>query len=152
MAAYPRVLLKEHDLLHSKAVQPALTLLSHPMFSSASKEFLDALEDYRKTDYGDCLTKCSSAFESVLKIICHENKWPYRQTDTAATLLDSVIKKSGVDPFFSQPFMLIATMRNRLSKSHGAGTETKEVPAYIALYAINATASAILFIVASSRK
>src|SRR4029450_5031974 len=30
--------------------------------------FLNALEDYRKGDYGDCLTKCTSAFESALKI------------------------------------------------------------------------------------
>nr|WP_246311469.1 abortive infection family protein [Halomonas zhaodongensis] len=42
--------------------------------------------------------------------------------------------------------MLIATLRNRLSSSHGAGAQAKVVPEHVATYAVNATASAILFL------
>jgi hypothetical protein len=67
---YPKVISKETEILHNEAMQPALQLLAAPYFASANREFLAALEDYRKGDIGDCLVKCASAFESVLKVIC----------------------------------------------------------------------------------
>jgi hypothetical protein len=145
--AYPKVILRENRLVHAEAVAPALHLLTNPVFSSANSEFLEALQDYRKKDFGDCLTKCGSAFESVIKVICDKNKWPYKQTDTAAKLLDTIISRTQLDSFFTQPLILIATIRNRLSKSHGAGTIAKHVPPHIAQFAINSTASAILLLV-----
>lgn len=147
VGSYPQVILKEHDLIHAEAVMPTLHLLSDPTFYSANAEFLDALRDYRKKDYGDCLTKCCSAFESVMKVLCHKHNWPYKQTDTASALLSTVISQTSLDSFFTQPLMLIATMRNRLSTSHGAGTVTQAVPSHIAQFAVNATASAILLLV-----
>ena len=60
---------------HSKVVRPALNLLSDPMYKSANKEFLKAHRDYRKGDYKSCISECSNAFESVLKIICDNNSW-----------------------------------------------------------------------------
>lgn len=150
VGAYPRVVLRENRLVHAKAVEPALLLLTDPAFASANNEFLEALEDYRKEDYGDCLTKCGSAFESVMKIICHKNDWPFEQTDTASTLLNVIVSRTQLNSFFVQPLMLVATIRNRLSKSHGAGTESKQVPQHVAQFAINATASAILLLVYES--
>jgi uncharacterized protein DUF7014 len=147
VGAYPKVIMRENRFVHAEAVAPALHLLINPGFSSANSELLEALQDYRKKDFGDCLTKCGSAFESVMKVICDKNKWPYKQTDTAATLLDTIISRTQIDSFFTQPLILIATIRNRLSKSHGAGTIAKHVPSHIAQFAINATASAILLLV-----
>jgi len=151
VGSYPRVILKEHRLIHAEAVAPVLHLLSEPAFSSANAEFLDALQDYRKKDYGDCLTKCGSAFESVMKVLCDMHKWPYKQTDTASALLDMIVSHTGLDSFFVQPLMLVATMRNRLSKSHGAGTISKVVPAHFAQFAINATAAGVLLLVEQSK-
>jgi hypothetical protein len=52
-----------------------------------------------------------------------------------------------MESYFDQPLLLIATMRNRLSSSHGAGAQPRVVPAHRARYVINATAAAILLLV-----
>ena len=148
LTAYPQVIVRGSQVTHALAIEPALTLLKHPDFVSANKEFLDGLADYRKGDYGDCLTKCGSAFESVLKVICDRNGWSYNQTDTANVLLTTVFnQKPTLEGFLKEPLMIVSTLRNRLSKSHGAGTVPKDVPANRAEYTINATAAAILLIV-----
>jgi len=116
LTAYRQVICKDSELVHSSAIEPALQLLRGSDFRAANIEFLEALEDFRKADYGDCLTKCGSAFESVLKVICARKKWPYNATDTASLLLTTVIANAGLEPFFEQPLMLVATIRNRLSK------------------------------------
>ncbi len=145
--AYPQVIRKDDQVIHSTAIMPALTLLSDLRYKMANQEYLEALEDYRKGDYGDCLTKCGSAFESTMKIICENKKWKYKQTDTASKLLKTIIDKSKLEPFFEQPFIIIATLRNRLSKSHGAGAVSKNATQNYARYALNSTASAIVFLV-----
>lgn len=145
--AYPQVIKKDDQVIHTTTLMPALNLLSEPKYKTANQEYLEALEDYRKGDYGDCLTKCGSAFESVMKIICDNKKWQYKQTDTASVLLTTIINKSGLESFFEQPLIIIATLRNRLSKSHGAGVSLKEVTHNYARYALNSTAAAIVFLV-----
>lgn len=145
--AYPQVIRKDDQVVHTTIIMPALNLLSEPKYKTANQEYLEALEDYRKGDYGDCLTKCGSAFESVMKIICENKKWQYKQTDTASVLLPTIINQSGLESFFEQPLIIIATLRNRLSKSHGAGIAPKEVTQNYARYALNSTAAAIVFLV-----
>jgi hypothetical protein len=147
LARYPKVICVDSLVTHTLAVAPTLALLQEKGFASANKEYLEALEDYRKADYGDCLTKCGSAFESTLKIICDRNGWPYSQKDTAGPLLGTVISQSGLEGFLEQPLLLVATLRNRLSKSHGSGTQVKAVSQAKAEYALNATAAAILLLV-----
>ena len=68
--AYPRIILRNSQVEHTEIIEPTLTLLTGADFKSANDEFLGALTDYRKGDYGDCLTKCGSSFESVMKVIC----------------------------------------------------------------------------------
>ncbi|MBU1395943.1 MAG: hypothetical protein KKE84_07345 [Gammaproteobacteria bacterium] len=147
LTAYPQVIRKDSEVVHSSAIEPALQLLRGSEFGAANREFLEALEDFRKSDYGDCLTKCGSAFESVLKVICARKKWAYSATDTASPLLKTVVTNAGLEPFFEQPLVLVATIRNRLSKSHGAGLNSRDVTEAKAEYAINATAAAILLLV-----
>ncbi len=147
VVCYPKVISRDSEFQYSSLVEPAISLLSDEGFSSANSEFIEALEDYRKGDYGDCLTKCASSLESAMKIICARNRWPYRDTDTAATLLRTVLDESGLEPYFEQPLLVVATIRNRLSKSHGSGTELREVPRSDVRFAVNAAASAILLLV-----
>jgi hypothetical protein len=146
LTARPQVIRKDSDVLHQSAIEPVLRLLREPDFTAANKEFLEALEDFRKGDYGDSLTKCGSAFESVLKVICARKNWTHSATDTASTLLKTVVAKSGIESFFEQPIILVATIRNRLSTSHGAGLMPRDVTEAKAEYAINATAAAVLFL------
>ena len=82
-----------------------------------------------------------------MKIICDRKRWPYQETDAAAKLLKTILPRTTLDTFYEQPIMLIATIRNRYSSAHGAGTQQKAVSKHVAIYAINATASAILLIV-----
>jgi len=146
IAEYPRVIRRESEVLHQYAIEPALHLLNQMEFQHANDEFLAALEDYRKGDCGDCLTKCGSAFESVMKVLCAQNSIPFKDTDTAATLLKALLSQGQLDGYWEQPLILIATLRNRLSSSHGAGSHPKKIPMHVAKYVVNATASAILLL------
>ncbi len=148
IVAYPQVVRREDAVTHVWAVEPTLILLRDKSFTSANKEFLEALDAYGKGDYGNCLTNCGSSFESTMKIICDRKNWPYKQTEVASQLLKHIFNNSTLDQnIFDQPLTNIATLRNKLSKSHGAGVQQKTVPQHIAKYAINATAAAILLIV-----
>jgi hypothetical protein len=90
------------------------------------------MEDYRQGDYGDCLTKCESAFESALKVIWDRKRWSYKQTDVASTLVKTVLANTALASYFEQLLMIVATLRN--------GATTKQ-PAR--QYALNSRASAI---------
>ena len=121
--------------------------MSAPHFEAANLEFTEALDEYRKGHYGDCLTKCCSSFESVMKSLCKRNKWPLdEKRDTAGPLLKTILSRSKLDPFFEQPLLLIATMRNRMSSSHGGGTAVRSVKRHVAQYAVTSTAAAILLL------
>jgi hypothetical protein len=145
--AHPKVVRKDEQVTYTQAILPALAALADPAYNSANLEFRDALEDYRKGDHGDCLTKCGSAFESVMKVICEKKGWPFTPQDTAAPLLKTILSNSSLDGFFEQPLLLIATIRNRLSKAHGAGPWTRNVERHVAEYAITSTAAAILLLI-----
>ena len=147
--AYPQIIRSDNEILQKTAIQPALELLANPAFSSANREFLEALSDYRKKDYGDCVVKCGSAFESVMKIICKQKDWPVN--GEAAKLLNTVLRKTELPPFLKQPLILIATIRNELGSAHGAGTQPRRVTQHLARYTINLTASAIVLLVEETR-
>ena len=148
VVAFPQVIRRENEVAYTEIIEPALTLLSNKQFTSANVEFLEALADYRKGDFGDCLTKCGSAFESTMKIICDRKKIPYEMKDTAKPLVDKLLKETpNLESYFEPLLMIVATLRNKLSKSHGAGTQQRTVPPHIAKYALNMTASTILLLV-----
>jgi hypothetical protein len=146
--AWPRVVRAEDEVTFTEAVAPALSILGASHFEVANGEFRDALDEYRKGHYGDCVTKCGSAFESVMKVICTRNGWPFDPNkDTASTLLAIVLGKSSLDGFFGQPLMLIATMRNKLSSAHGGGTAVRAAKRHVAQYALTSTAAAVVLLV-----
>jgi hypothetical protein len=146
--AYPKIVRADDQATHTEAIQPALSVLAAPHFEAANLEFRDALDEYRKGHYGDCLTKCCSSFESVMKSLCKKHKWPVdEKKDTVHPLLKTILSHSTLDPFFEQPLLLIATMRNRLSSSHGGGTTVRSVERHVAQYALASTAAAILLLV-----
>lgn len=145
--AYPQVIRFEDEVVHAEAVVPALSVLSAPHFEAANTEFRDAMEEYRKQNYGDCLTKCGSAFESTLKVLCERNGWTFDPNDTTGKLLKVVIESSALESFFEQPLMLVATIRNRLSSSHGGGSQVRAPSRQIARYSLTSTAAGIVLLV-----
>ena len=145
--AYPKVIMRDNEAAYVSAVGPALELLTRPHFKHANEEYVAAHEDYRKGEYRDALTKCASAFESVLKVCCARKRWPYQETDTAKALTNIFFERTKLDRYFEPALMVVATLRNRLSSAHGAGTNPKVVPQHLAHFALNATATAILLVV-----
>jgi hypothetical protein len=91
-----------------------------------------------------CLTKSGSTFESVMTIICGRKGWAYEEKGSAAALVRSVVKNSGLDGCFDQPLTSIATLRNRYSTAHGSADTKSSVPPHPVRFALNATASAVL--------
>lgn len=148
--SFPKVIARESEVAHTHVIEPVLKLLQAPAFKSANAEYLEALEDYRKGDLGDCLTKCGSAFESVMKVICEGKSWPYKQTDTAGSLVKTILDHTSLDNYLEPVLMIVATLRNRLSKAHGAGIQIRSVPRHLAAYALNSTAAAILLLAAET--
>lgn len=146
IAEYPQIIRKDSEVVYRNAMEPALKLLNATEFKHANDEFLKALEDHRKGDYRDCLTKCGSSFESVMKVLCAKKSVPYNEKDTASTLLKALLGNGQLDQYWEQPLILITTLRNRLSSSHGAGALPKVIPEHVATYAVNSTASAMLLL------
>jgi Domain of unknown function (DUF7014)/Abortive infection C-terminus len=146
LAHYPQVITKGSQAAYSLAIAPALALLTDKGFSAANAEYLSALSDFRKKDYADCLTKCGSSFESVLKVICDRRKWAYSPRDTTASLLKTIISNSGLDGYYEHPLLIVATLRNRQSSAHGSGSTPRRPNQATAEYALTATAAAIVFL------
>lgn len=144
--AYPKVVCRDSDVVHAQAIEPALKVLQSPIFASANQEFLSALEDFRKGDFSDCLVKCGSSLESVMKIVCDQKGWPHAQNDTAGALVRAIVQHSNLESYFENTLLIVATLRNRLGSAHGAGTASRHVPRHLASYAINMTASSILLL------
>ena len=143
--AYPQIIRRENEVIHQTVIEPTITLLNRPAFASANKEFLEALADYRQGDYGDCVAKCGSAFESVMKIVCEQKGWTSQRD--AGKLLNTILSKTDLPNFLKQPLLQVATIRNELGSAHGAGTQPRKVSQHLAQYAINSTASAVLLLV-----
>lgn len=143
---YPKVIMRENEVIHTQAIVPTLAVLQKPLFKNANSEYLHALEDYRKGDFGDCLTKCGSALESVMKVICSQKGWGAKENDTASTLVKTVLANSNLGETLQAALLTVPTLRNRLSTSHGAGTSERNVPPHLARFALNSTASAILLL------
>lgn len=148
------ILRVDSQLIHAEVVVPVLSLLSLGEYAGANAEFLKAFEHYRKGNIKECLNECLKAFESTMKIICEKRQWPFKQTDTAATLID-VCLKNGLIPHELQSQIGavratleggIPTIRNRRS-GHGQGAQVIEVPPQYASYMLHLTATTIKFLV-----
>ncbi len=147
IVSHPKIIRRENEVLHEAAIEPALTLLTNPAFASANDEFLDALKDYRKGDYRDCVTKCGSSLESVMKVICDRKRWSHRGNADATVLLKTILTETGLPKFFLSHIQIIPIIRNELSSAHGAGTKQRDISKQVALFVINSTASTILLLV-----
>ena len=147
IAAYPRIIIVEEEVVYKEAVKPALALLGYHQFTVANTEFRDGLEHYRRGRHQECLTSCGSALESVLKVICDRNGWYYSKGATLGPLLDLVIDQLGLEPVFAEKFKLLATIRNRSSSSHGGGGSPRVVDRHLAQYMVTTTAATIVFLV-----
>ncbi len=149
-----QIIRRDNTFTHSEIIKPSLEILSRKRFKGASIEFHKAHEHYRKGKYHEALNECLKAFESTMRIICDKQKWNVKNTATASTLIKVCFENNLIPAFWESKFTSLKTLlesgiptaRNKLS-GHGAGSEEKEIPRYIVEYALNMTASTILFLV-----
>lgn len=144
---FPQIILSEEIAIYEEAIQPALEILGRPHFKAADQEFRKGLESYRQGKYPECLTHCGSSLESVLKVICSRKGLPYTENDTASRLIETVVPGLKMEGFFTQPWTLLATLRNRLSSSHGGGAQPRDPERHFAQYGLTSIAAVIVLVV-----
>lgn len=148
-----RIIRVDSKLAHAEIIKPALKLLTSALFDKANQEFMTAHTHYRTGDFKDCVTAANRAFESMLKAICDAESWTYEKGDRASDLVTRVTNNGLFTHAFDKSFsayvaMLKAglpTVRNEAG-GHGDGIAAAAVTPQIARFAINLTASNILFL------
>ncbi|QJC78218.1 STM4504/CBY_0614 family protein [Pseudomonas umsongensis] len=138
--------------LHAEAVKPTLEVLRGAQFEGANEEFLQAHEDYRHGRHKECLVAALKSFESTMIAICTARGWPIKPGETARGLI-GVCMANGLFPSYMDAQMGaiksllesgVPTVRNKHG-GHGQGTTPVAVPEFMARYALNLTATTILF-------
>jgi hypothetical protein len=149
-----KIIRVDSTIIHSEITKKTLQLLSDEKFQGANNEYLKAHEHYRNGDNKAALNECLKAFESVLKIICKEKQWDFKETDTARQLIQICFNKELVPTYVQNQFTSlqnlvetgIAPIRNK-SSAHGQGSFRNEVSNEITKYGLNLTGVNILFLV-----
>lgn len=144
----------DSEFLHAEAVKPTLTILHDKNFKGANEEFLKAHEHYRHGRYKECLVDALKAFESTMKTICVLRGWTTQPSDPAKNLIATCMSNGLFPAYFDSQFSSlrsllesgIPTVRNK-NGGHGQGVSPVTVPEYLARYALNLTATTILFMV-----
>ena len=148
LVGLPRIIIRDNEVLHQIAIEPSLDLLQDQRWQSANDEFNKALQHFRKNEFEDCAAMCGSTLESVMKIICRAKGWDKNPDNLVASqLLDIIVSKSGLDPFYKKLLELTHVIRNTKSNVHGAGNQSRTVPQHVAQFVINMTAATILLLV-----
>ena len=146
----------DSELIHQEAVKPALKLLHTFEFFGVQDEFLNAYNHYRKGNNKEAFTDCLKAFESTMKSICDEQKWPYNKNANAKALIKVCFDNELVPLFWQNQFTQlrlllesgIPTGRNKLS-AHGQGSKTIAIPDHLVSFMLHITASTILMLIKS---
>ncbi len=144
----------DSEFLHAEAVKPTLTVLRGDGFKGANEEFLLAHEHYRHGRHKESLVDSLKALESTMKAICKIRGWPVQPGDTAKSLIATCFSKGLLPAYFESQFSSlrsllesgVPTVRNK-NGGHGQGPDPVFVPAYLARYALNLTATTVLFLV-----
>ena len=148
----------DSQYVHSEVVKPALALISGRHFAGPREEFLKAHQHYRHGEHRQAVAMAANAFESTLKAIFDQKGWQYARSSRISDLLKVAranrLWPDYLDTSFDQ---LVATLQSGLPKirdndaSHGQGAVPKEVPAFVAAYALHLAASKIVFIVGAAK-
>lgn len=143
---------------HSEITVPTLIILSDEKYKAAEEEFRKAHEEFKANEFEDCIHDCCNALESVLKTILTEKKWSFNPNDTMSKLLDIAFSNNLIPIYMQKEFTGLRTIlesgtptvRNKAG-GHGAGTQPRNVPRYIAAFQLHQTAAAIILLVEASK-
>jgi hypothetical protein len=141
------------DHVYEQVAVPAIRLLHAQEFAGVSKEFLSAHEHYRHGRFDSAIGEASNALESTIKTIFDRRKIPYDKHWTANKLIRKFFEADLTPEYLASSFESLIkilqgppTVRNRES-GHGEGSLPREIPPYLAEYALDSAAAGILFFV-----
>lgn len=148
-----RVIRVDSKYIHAEATKPALTLLGVAGYEGPQEEFLTAHEHLRNGRNKEAITEAGKSFESLMKAVCDRKGWSYPKGARASDLL-KVLRRNHLWPdYLDGSFdQLLATLASGLPQvrndggAHGQGATKKEVPAYVASYALHLAASKMVLI------
>ncbi len=149
----------DSQFIHAEVVKPTLALLSGSGFEGPRQEFLSAHQHYRAGEHRQAVAMAANALESTFKAIFEQKGWEYSKGARISDLV-KVARARGLWPdYMDNSFdQLVATLQSGLPKirdndaSHGQGAKPREVPAYIAAYALHLAASKIVFISEAAKR
>lgn len=149
-----QVIRVDSQFIHAEVVKPALSLLSGSEFDGPREEFLTAHQHYRRGEHRQAVAMAANSLESTFKAIFDKKGWEYQKGARISDLMKVArayaLWPNYLDASFDQ---LVATLQSGLPKirdndaSHGQGAVPKDVPAFVAAYALHLAASKIVFLV-----
>lgn len=147
----------DSQLIHQEVVKPAIFLLSQQGFQGVEEEFLKAHSHYRSGQNKEAVAMAANALESTFKAIFDKKGWSYNKGSRISDLM-KVARSNNLWPdYLDNSFdQLTATLQSGLPKirdndaSHGQGATPKEVPPYLAAYALHLAASKIVLLVSAA--
>jgi hypothetical protein len=145
----------DSEAIYEEVVKPALLLVHRAGFSGAEEEFRRAQEHLRHGRNEEAMADALKAFESTMKYICEQRGWVYDPNrDTASQLLNTLFQQNLIPAWAQNEFTSLRTVlesglptaRNR-NPAHGRGTEPRQIPDYLAAFALHMAAANIVFLV-----
>lgn len=123
-----------------------------PAFQSAYDELVKAVEHLDRGDYTDAVTNANKSYESVMKVICGENK---KSAGALAGLIasDEVLNlPDGIDPgiFKEKVLMSLPYIRNHAA-AHGAGQSPSQADRALANLAVNLSCALSTFLIQETK-
>jgi hypothetical protein len=148
-----QIIRTDSQYIHLEIIKPALKILSSSKYQGANDEFMRAHDCYRHGDFKQCLVECLKALESTIKVILLNRKISFSQSDNVKALIGSIFSNNIIPEYLVSHFTALRstlesgtpTIRNKLG-GHGQGEELKQVPEYMAAYALHLTAAGIVFL------
>lgn len=148
------IIQKTNEFTHQEIIKPALRVLNDDRFQGANDEYLTAFDHLRAGNNKDAILNAGKAFESTMKVICTELRYPFEPNkDTAKTLIQ-VLRQNNFFPAYLETYLnnLCALLREgapvvrNKESGHGQGEEVRSTADEYVEYVLNSVASNIVFL------
>jgi len=120
VVAFPEIIKKTNELVHSTVVIPTLQLLGGKRWNEANEEMLKAHKHLKDGHFREAINNAGCCLESVLKVICAKNNWAINpDKDTLNPLLQAAHKGK----LFESPYIDAVQQTSGKIRNTWGGTE-----------------------------
>ena len=114
----PFVYLVHDSAAQIHAIAPALALFHSEDLVAPANAFLKALKRHGDADYEGCITSCSAAVESAIKVVAVRREWPIKGNGIGV-LTKKFVKAAEFPDKYSQVASILAERRQNAGDAHG---------------------------------